>query len=179
MPDGRLMILMGGAVYVDKKLVKWHPQVSFSDDGVSFTEPVPVKFNYETAEQDWLWRTTWDDGIGYCANYYRDFDGNTKISLVKTTNGLSYDLVTMLDIDGFPNEATIQVLPDKRMFMMVRRDSGNRKGYWGVSNPLIRNGIGPKWNCNWADQILFNLMITYLLQVLVLILSHQHTRLFC
>lgn len=135
MPDGRLMVLMGGSVYVDKKLVKWHPQVSFSEDGVSFTEPVPVKFNYETAEQDWLWRTTWDDGVGYCANYYKDFDGEIKLSLVKTTDGLSYDLITELDVNDFPNEATIRILPDKRMLMMVRRDSGNRKGYWGVSNP--------------------------------------------
>lgn len=135
MPDGRLMVLMGGSVYEDKKLVKWHPHVSFSDDGVTFTEPVPVKFSYDTAEQDWLWRTTWDDGVGYCANYYVDFEGKNKISLVKTTNGLVYDLVTVLDIDGIANEATIRVLPDRQMIMMVRRDGVKNKGYWGISNP--------------------------------------------
>lgn len=135
MPDGRLMVLMGGSVYKDKKLVSLHPQVSFSNDGIHFTEPVAVKFTYETAGRDWLWRTTWDDGVGYCANYYKDFDGKSKISLVKTINGLSYDLVTVLDIEGFPNEATIRILPNKQMIMMVRRDSGNRKGYWGISSP--------------------------------------------
>ncbi|MDR2953896.1 MAG: hypothetical protein LBV43_02310 [Prevotella sp.] len=133
-PDGQLMVLMGGSVYVDKKLVNRYPQVSFSKDGTHFTKPVPIHFNDGASGHDWLWRVTWDGGTGYGANYYTD-KGENKISLVKTTDGLKYDLVTILDVTELPNEATIRILPDKRMLMMVRRETGNRRGYWGISNP--------------------------------------------
>lgn len=144
MPDGRLMVIMGGSVYVNKKLVNRYPQVSFSDDGKSFTDPVPIHFNDGASGQDWLWRVTWDAGVGYGANYYTTPEGEDKLSLLKTTDGLKYDLVTTFDMSGFPNEATIRILPDKRMLMMVRRDAGNKKGLWGVSEPPYKD-----WN--WKE----------------------------
>lgn len=134
-PDGQLMVIMGGSVYVNKELVNCYPQVSFSKDGKNFTEPVPIEFNDGASGRDWIWRITWDNRVGYGVNYYKVEEGGQKLSLVKTTDGLKYDLVTVLDVPDLPNEATVRILPDKRMLMMVRREGGSRKGYWGVSNP--------------------------------------------
>ena len=52
-PDGRLMVIMGGSVYKNLKLVNMYPQVAFSTDGEHFTDLQPVRF---------------DDGISKCCN---------------------------------------------------------------------------------------------------------------
>ena len=60
-------------------------------------------------------------------------DGDADIHLVSTKDGIHYDLVATLPVDGFPNETTLRMLPDGRMAMLVRRDKGDAMGYWGVS----------------------------------------------
>ena len=134
-PDGRLMIIAGGSVYRNKILERLEPQVIFSKDGINFTEPQPVKIAEEACTgRDWIWRVVWDGNVGYGVNYASQ--GNeARLSLLKTTDGINYELVTHLDIKDFPNETTVRILPDKRMLMMVRRERGDCKGYWGVSNP--------------------------------------------
>ncbi len=134
-PDGRLMIIAGGSIYRNRQLVGLQPQVIFSDDGENFTEPQPVKIAEDALSgRDWLWRVTWDGATGYVVNYASK--GNeARLSLLKTSDGISYDLVTNLDVPDFPNETTLRLLDDKRMLMMVRRERGDCKGYWGVSYP--------------------------------------------
>lgn len=137
MPDGRLMVTIGGSIYKDKKLTARVPQVSFSTDGISFTEPVPIRIEEKAQNgNDWLWRVTWDGLVGYGVNYYsQEGDRELRVALLKTTDGINYQWVTDLDVSGGPTEATVRILPDKKMLMMVRRDGGNGHGYWGVSEP--------------------------------------------
>ncbi len=130
-PDGRLMVLMGGSVYVDRKLTNMLPQVSFSEDGVHYSKPSPIQLDEKVKDgRDWLWKLVWSDGIGYGVNYNR-----SGISLVTTKDGISYDLIKTFDISGSPNETCVRILSDKRMALLVRRESGDQKGYWGISNP--------------------------------------------
>lgn len=128
--DGRLMVLMGGSVYEDKKLVRRIPQVSFSSDGEHFSDPQPVIFDEKiTDDQEWVWRVTWHEGVGYAVVYGDHF------ALLKTEDGLHFQTVCELDVDkaAFPNETTVRFLPDGRMALLVRREKLGAKGLWGVS----------------------------------------------
>lgn len=130
-PDGRLMVLMGGSVYVDKQLVRRIPQVSFSTDGVHFSDPQPVIFDEMiTDEHEWVWRVTWHEGVGYAVVYGEHF------ALLKTTDGLHFQTICELDVDkeAFPNETTVRFLPDGRMALLVRRERLGAMGMWGVSS---------------------------------------------
>ncbi len=142
-PDGRLMVTIGGSIYgADKKLEGRIPQVSFSSDGVTFSDPVPIELDFKTKNGiDWLWRVDWMDGTGYGVVYSlldenpRKVKRGSTVNLVKTLDGVYYENVTTLDLPDFPNETTVRFLPDKRMLMMVREDSGDLQGYWGISYP--------------------------------------------
>jgi len=131
--DGRLMVIMGGSVYEDRKLVRMEPQVSFSGDGVNFSDPAPVSFEGldEPLDREWIWRVTWYDGIGYGATY-----GGHHFSLLQTEDGIRYRKVCDLGIsrENCPGESTIRFARDGRMYMMIRCDCGDRLGRWGWSD---------------------------------------------
>ena len=132
-PDNRLMVTIGGSVYRNRQLVKSIPMVCFSDNGRQFTDPEPIVIDEKVrSDFDWMWRVTWFNGVGYGVNYSKD---GFNVSLLKTTDGVHYDLITELGISGSPNETTLRFLPDGRMMMMVRREAGDCTGYWGVSAP--------------------------------------------
>jgi hypothetical protein len=57
MPDGRLMLIMGGSTYDGPTYRTRAPRVSFSEDGACWTAPRKL-----LAEDHWLWRVTWRDG---------------------------------------------------------------------------------------------------------------------
>ncbi len=152
-PDGRLMVLIGGSEYVKKELVSRCPRVSFSSDGVNFSKPEKIHIDSKTANgNDWLWRVDWYKGVGYGVVYSllapnpRKVAQGSALSLVKTTDGIHYEDVTRIDLPDFPNESTVRFLPDGRMAMMVREDSGDCMGYWGVSDPPYTN-----WNFKKMD----------------------------
>ena len=129
-PDGRLMVIQGGSVYVDKKLVDRIPQVSFSSDGRTFSNLVPVEY----LEQDgaaWFWRVTWHDGIGYTVSYGGPDDN--RLELLKTSDGLHYEKITDIALGGFPNETTVRFLPDGRMALLIRREKEDKKACLGIS----------------------------------------------
>lgn len=143
-PDGKLMVIMGGSIYKNKVLEGRIPHVSFSSDGKQFTDPAPVNLDRQVKTgNDWLWRVTWDGNTGYGVNYSLINNNEAVIALVKTTDGISYQLVSKLDVPDFPNESTVRMLPDKRMLIMVRRERGDRNGYWGISSP-------PYTDWNWT-----------------------------
>src|SRR5690606_13549132 len=131
-PDGRLMVIIGGSVYKDKELKSRLSHVSFSNQkGEKFSHPQPVNVDERIQTNlDWLWRVTWHGDTGYGVIYRMP----RKISLVKTRDGINYDLVKdFADVDRDPNETTVRFAPDGEMFMMVRRRSG--EGLWGISSP--------------------------------------------
>ena len=132
MPDGRLMVTIGGSKYRNRELVGATPMVSFSTDGEHFTTPQLMKLDEQTRTGfDWVWRVTWNDGVGYGVNYVGA--SNDHIDLLQTTDGIHYSLVSHVQTNG--NETTLRFLPDGRMLMMVRRDSDDLEGQWAVSRP--------------------------------------------
>ena len=132
-PDGRLMIIMGGSVYEDRTLVRMDPHVSFSTDGVNFSEPRTVCFEglEGPLDKEWIWRITWHDGVGYGVTY-----GGPQFALLKTEDGITYRKVCDLGLSkgNFPGESTIRFAEDGRMYMMVRCDRGDKLGRWGWSD---------------------------------------------
>ena len=130
--DGRLMVIQGGSVYVDKKLVKRIPQVSFSSDGVSFSAPEPVEYE-QLGESAWFWRVSWYGGIGYTVSYGDPADG--RLELLKTADGHRFEKVSDIELDGFPNETTARFLPDGKMVLLIRREKEDRLAWMGTSEP--------------------------------------------
>jgi hypothetical protein len=133
-PDGRIMVIIGGSVYNGKELVSRLTHVSFSNrSGKIFSDPQPVSISSEArTNMDWLWRVSWHNKIGYGVVYQLGED-DWSICLLKTNDGINYDLVTKLGVDGRPNESTVRIMPDGEMMMMVRREGGNHEGMWGRS----------------------------------------------
>lgn len=130
-PDGRLMVIMGGSIYRDQKLIGKIPHVSFSSDGETFSAPEAVVYeDNPSATTEWFWRVSWNGDTGYTASY-----GSGKLLLLKTTDGVHYNKVTTLGIDGSPNETTLRFLDNGRMLLLARREAGNQFGCWGVSDP--------------------------------------------
>jgi hypothetical protein len=143
-PDGRLMVLMGAADYQGKTVMGRQGMVSFSKNGEQFSEPVSVRMDPQISNnKDWLWRVNWHQQTGYGVMYQNDEDAS-RAYLVKTQNGIDYQLVTDLNIEGKPNEATIKVLPDQQMIMIIRREGGNTHGLMGKSMP-------PYQHWEWQD----------------------------
>lgn len=130
--DGRLMVIQGGSIYVDRKLVGRIPQVSFSSDGLSFSDPQPVFLDgTETEGPHWFWRVTWIDGTGYTVDYGEP--GGENLTLMKTADGLHFETVSDIILGGFPNETTVRALPDGRMAILIRREKEDKMAWWGVS----------------------------------------------
>ncbi len=141
-PDERLMVIMGGSVYEKNKLIQMAPHVCFSDDGKKFSEPEPVKVDKSIRSNwDWLWRVNWYGRTGYGVIYHAPPDSESKVALVKTKDGVNYKLISNLDVDGNPNEATVRIMDDDEMLILLRREEGN--GYMGHSQPPYTSW---KWN---------------------------------
>jgi len=132
--DGRLMILAGGSVYRDGQLLERIPAAYFCDiDGMRFTEHQSLKIDPEIASKnDWLWRVTWHEGHAYGVVY----QANKKkwgLHLVRSENGIEYDLVSTLHVDGRPNEATLRFAKDGTMVIVVRNEDGKNQSSIGTS----------------------------------------------
>lgn len=140
-PDGRLMVLYGGAVYQNGQKLNHIDHVSFSENTEvkSFTEPQPILLGPGIPSKCWLWRVTWDRYNGYGVAYH-----SSNIYLLSTTNGISYTLVTKLDVAGQPNEATVEILGNNKMRIIVRREASQANGYVGYNGRDYT-----EWN--WTD----------------------------
>ncbi|MBI5692799.1 MAG: exo-alpha-sialidase [Verrucomicrobia bacterium] len=141
-PDGRLMLVCGGSVYLGTKQLKGRqPRVLFSTDGRTWTPPAQV-----LREGDWLWRVTWHDGVAYGVSYGNgvkkpgDADATEwTLALYSSRDGLKWDLVAPLEVTGRPNETTVRFTPTGEMIAMVRREAGNTMGVIGRAAPPYRN----------------------------------------
>jgi len=145
-PDGRLMLLIGGSYYEGEKLGVRRTRVSFSDKlGRRFSAPRPVEIDPKIkTDADWLWRVTWQRGIGYGV-LYQSAGEEFQAQLVTTRDGIHYQLVTTFAIPGRPNETTVRFLSDGEMLAWVRRERGSLNGFLGSSRP-------PYTNWTWQEQ---------------------------
>ncbi|MEZ5043410.1 MAG: hypothetical protein R2828_26170 [Saprospiraceae bacterium] len=135
-PDGRLMAVIAGSIYEGKQFMRRDPLVFFSDqEGKRFFSPQKIELPPAiVTETDWLWRVTWQAGYGYGV-VYQPTDNEWGLQLVRTKNGLEYELVSTLNVYGKPSEATLRFLSDQSMLALVRRDGENTPGYIGHSKP--------------------------------------------
>jgi len=135
-PDGRLMVLIGGSVYKNGQCMSQAPYASFTDKKAqTFSDPQPLQIDPSIkADTVWLWRVTWDKKIGYGVLYQSKTREDWKAYLVKTTDAIHYTVVTQLDVKGKPNESTVEMLKNKKMRIIVRREEANdNNGYLGYS----------------------------------------------
>lgn len=141
-PDNRLMVIMGGSDYTTGSLLGCLTHVSFSKNGKDFSVPQPVKISPEVkTAYDWIWRVTWQDGLGYGVVYQpKQPDGEFAIQLLKTTDGIRYEGVSRLNVTGKPNESTVRFEGD-RMYIVVRREAQGTNGLLGVSNPPYQDWV--------------------------------------
>lgn len=133
MPDGRLLLTLGGSTYQNGEYVGSSAYAAFSEDGIVWTEVIDLNM-----PGDWIWRVTWHQGIGYGVSYspkYMDPNDPDKawgLMLFQTKDGLHYFPMTQIKVPGSPNEVTLRFLPDDTMVAMVRRHA---KGMIGTSKP--------------------------------------------
>jgi len=141
-PDGRLMILFAGSNYDGSTLKGRDCRVVFGKPDGTFSKQQVIEFDSELADRfDWLWRVSWaGDGTGYGVIYQPEKE-KWGLHLVKTRDGVHYDLVKSLDLPGKPNESTIR-FDGKRMWIVVRNEA--RNGHLGQSLP-------PYTDWQWVD----------------------------
>jgi len=134
---GKLMLLMAGSLYDGVKIAGVHCQVSFFDrKRNSFSDPEPVKYDKKVnSNLNWLWRITWFRGKAYGVVYQLEKEtSQTKIYLVNSKDGVNYNLVTHLEVEGKPNETALNITPDGKLTLLVRRDGKNEDGLFGESS---------------------------------------------
>ena len=140
-PDGRLMVVAGGSVYLGTRDLKGRqPRVAFSRDGRSWTKPQRI-----LANGDWLWRVTWHKGRAYGVSYdTRPQPGGPvmanewAVKLFESTDGLDWRQIAVLDVPGRPNETTLRFTGDGEMLALVRREADDRIAWLGSSRAPYR-----------------------------------------
>jgi hypothetical protein len=145
-PDGRIMVIIGGSVYDGKTRLDMRPQVSFSDhSGSSFSSPIEVHIKPESGRKNsWIWRVTWNEGTGYGTRVQIKSQNSWSVYIDKTTDGSHFEEVSQLDVDGLPNESTIRFDDKGKMYVMVRREGGDKMGILAKSKPPYTNWIYEK-----------------------------------
>lgn len=126
MPNGVLMLTLGGSRYNENKYIGCNPLVAFSKNGMDWSEIEAIEM-----PEEWIWRLTWHQGVGYGASYRLTNKDSSELNLFKTLDGLQYTHLTKLDVPHYPNETTLRFLSDNRMVALIRRDG---PGWIGVSN---------------------------------------------
>ncbi|MCH2183648.1 MAG: glycoside hydrolase [Mariniblastus sp.] len=142
-PDGRLMILFAGSNYDGGSTLKGRDcRVAFGKTDGTFSKQHVIEFDSDVAgDVDWLWRVSWaGDGTGYGVIYQPDQE-TWGLHLVKTRDGIHYELVKSFDLPGKPNESTIR-FDGERMWIVVRNEA--RNGHFGQSLP-------PYNDWKWVD----------------------------
>jgi hypothetical protein len=120
MPDGRLMLILGGSIYRKGEYLGCSSQVTFSDNGVNWSKITSLEMPNE-----WIWRVTWHEGYGYGVSYRlsnpADVDQPWIQTLFQTKDGLHYVPITQLVVPNHASEATLRFLSDGTMVALTRR----------------------------------------------------------
>ncbi len=149
MPDGRLMLLCGGSIYLGTKELKGRrPRVSFSKDGKTWSALEKI-----LNEGDWLWRVTWQAGTAYGVSYRSKktaAGSGEEIFLCKSSDGVAWSVVGKMEVPDRPNETTLRFLPDGRMIAMVRREAGSKLGWFGEARAPFTQWTWHESNLRWG-----------------------------
>jgi len=118
MPDGRLMLVVGGSVYEGTEYRTRAPRVAFSADGYSWMPPQRV-----LAEDHWLWRVTWHRGRAYSVSKLGEGSNPRRGFLYSSSDGLEWEWVTefILPNDTWnASETTLRFMPDEELVALTR-----------------------------------------------------------
>lgn len=139
-PNGEILVNIGAGVWKDNNYISFDSFISISDkNGENFSSLKKAQID-PTIEQEnkfnWIWRVTWNKNIGYAILYQVEPDRKKewKIYLVKTSDGLKYDLVKQLSIQNKPNESTIRFDKNGKMYILIRREAGDKSSILVTSN---------------------------------------------
>ncbi len=136
-PDNKIMVLIDVETYKDGKVDTRKPYVSYADsNGEIFSEPIASYIDESIAvKSDWVWRVTWKKNVGYAIDYQPG--GN--LFLLKTTDGKRFTNVSKINIDGKPNESTIRFDKNGKMYVLVRREGGDKMGVIATADAPYAN----------------------------------------
>ena len=136
--NGRLML--NGGIGGKKGKGTWKGKrrgtfVAFSENGIDWTIPTEIL----DGRDEWMWRcTTHANGYTYGIvkeqgeGRYRNLPELQYSRLVKTRDGIHYEVITELQSKDIPNEATIRFAADQTAYMIHRM---NDYGLFGKSQP--------------------------------------------
>jgi hypothetical protein len=117
-PSGRLVLIMGGSRHRGDAYVTRSPRISFSSDSRTWT--VPQKL---LAEDHWLWRITWHDGIAYSVSKLGEGRDPRRGMLYKSTDCIDWEYITefrLPDNTWNASETTLRFMPDGEMIALTR-----------------------------------------------------------
>ncbi len=142
-PDGkRLYLLCGGSIYEGTELKGKRPRYATSIDGKVWTPTQKL-----LSEGDWLWRTTVNPadkkfyGVSY--NTHPTTGGpkseaEWSLKSYTSADGSVWQLSSIMQVPGQPNETTLRFLKDGSALALVRREGGDRKGAIGIAQAPYR-----------------------------------------
>ena len=119
-PEGRLMLVTGGCVYGSGEHGTRSPRIAFSSDGINWTAPQKV-----LAEDHWLWRVTWHEGVAYSVSKLGEGANPRRGFLYSSTDGLDWRWISeffLPDDTWTASETTVRIMPDETMVALVRPD---------------------------------------------------------
>jgi hypothetical protein len=137
MPDGRLMLIAGGAMHPPFD-VRFRTFVWYSTDGREWSAPAAIG-----EPNVWMWRVTWHEKKAYGMGY-----GTTDDRFFRTylsADGQHFAVLNPNAAPGdYPKESDTLFLPGDRAVTLLRRDGAANTALVGVSRPPYRG-----WT--WAD----------------------------
>ncbi|SRR5690554_2113716 len=139
-PQGRIMVIIGGSIYDGNTLLDRIPHVSFSNKrGRKFSDPVKVETDDPISRESWIWRVIWENGIGYGMDYQTKNKDRWELYLTQTRDGKRFEKVSQLPVDGQPNEATVRIGKNEEMYVLIRREAGDKMGLLARSTPPYKD----------------------------------------
>ena len=149
MPNGHLMLIMGGIVYDDQGIYQTRsPRVVFSKDGYDWTEP--RKF---LAEDHWLWRVTWQDDWAWSVSKLGEGSDPRRCMLYRSRDALDWEWIAEFRLPQNTwnaSETTLRFLPDGEMIALTRPHwiGTSRQPYTKWSWTKMEGNIGgPNFIC--------------------------------
>jgi len=142
--DGRLML--NGGIGAKPGKGSWQGKrrgsfVAFSNDGVEWSRPREIL----GGRDEWLWRcTAHSDGYAYGIvkeqgeGRYRNLERLQYSRLVRTKNGIDFEVIAELQNGDIPNEATIRFAPDNSAYIIHRM---NDYALFGKSPPPYKSWV--------------------------------------
>jgi hypothetical protein len=143
-PDGkRLYLLCEGVGAARAGELNQRPRFSTSSDGKVWTPPQKL-----LAQGDWLWRATLHPSEkkfhGTVFNPHPTTGGpkpepEWSLKTYTSNDGSVWQLSSLLQVPGQPNESVMRFLRDGRAVVLLRRDGGDKRGAIGMSSAPYRD----------------------------------------